>query len=85
MYKSVPNRLFRKRRAVGAADALGKVLANTDAASRRGELASGIFCISRSECPIADTQFGVAVVVTNQVVASVDGGPFAQADAKKPM
>jgi hypothetical protein len=31
------------------------------------------------------TQFGVAVVVTNQVVAQVDGGQFAQADAKKPM
>lgn len=30
-------------------------------------------------------QFGVAVVVTNQVVAQVDGGQFAQADAKKPM
>ena len=33
----------------------------------------------------ADVQFGVAVVVTNQVVAQVDGGQFAQADAKKPM
>ena len=33
----------------------------------------------------ADDQFGVAVVVTNQVVAQVDGGQFAQADAKKPM
>lgn len=30
-------------------------------------------------------QFGVAVVVTNQVVAQVDGGQFAGADAKKPM
>lgn len=30
-------------------------------------------------------KFGVAVVVTNQVVAQVDGGQFAQADAKKPM
>ena len=31
------------------------------------------------------SQFGVAVVVTNQVVAQVDGGQFAGADAKKPM
>lgn len=30
-------------------------------------------------------QFGVAVVVTNQVVAQVDGGMFAGMDPKKPM
>lgn len=33
----------------------------------------------------AHPQFGVAVVVTNQVVAQVDGGQFAGADSKKPM
>jgi DNA repair protein RAD51 len=30
-------------------------------------------------------QFGVAVVVTNQVVASVDNMPGAPADSKKPI
>lgn len=45
--------------------------------SRVGEIVSGSAAHSM--------QFGVAVVVTNQVVAQVDGGQFAQADAKKPM
>jgi DNA repair protein RAD51 len=31
------------------------------------------------------TQFGVACVLTNQVVAQVDGGMFAGADPKKPI
>ena len=30
-------------------------------------------------------QFGVAVVITNQVVATVDGGSMYQADNKKPV
>lgn len=30
-------------------------------------------------------EFGVAVVITNQVVAQVDGGSMYQADAKKPI
>lgn len=30
-------------------------------------------------------QFGVACVLTNQVVAQVDGGMFAGADPKKPI
>jgi len=30
-------------------------------------------------------EFGIAVVITNQVVAQVDGGPMAGADARKPV
>lgn len=30
-------------------------------------------------------EFGVAVVITNQVVAQVDAGPMVQADSKKPI
>lgn len=30
-------------------------------------------------------EFGVAVLITNQVVAQVDGGPMVQADSKKPI
>lgn len=33
----------------------------------------------------SDRQYGIAVVVTNQVVASVDNAPGAPADAKKPI
>ena len=34
---------------------------------------------------LSRSQFGVAVVVTNQVVAQVDGGAMFQADPKKPI
>lgn len=30
-------------------------------------------------------EYGVAVLITNQVVAQVDGGPMFQADTKKPI
>lgn len=55
--------------------------------SGRGELSARQMHLAkflRTLMRLAD-EFGVAVVVTNQVVASVDGGPFAQADAKKPI
>jgi DNA repair protein RAD51 len=38
----------------------------------------------RSLQRIAD-EFGVAVIITNQVVASVDNGPFAGGETKKPI
>lgn len=34
---------------------------------------------------VSFVQFGVAVLMTNQVVASVDGGAMFQADPKKPI
>lgn len=55
--------------------------------SGRGELSARQTHLAkflRTLMRLAD-EFGVAVVVTNQVVAQVDGGQFAQADAKKPM
>lgn len=39
-------------------------------------------------CELIDTiviQFGIAVVITNQVVAQVDGASMFQADPKKPI
>lgn len=53
----------------------------------RGELAArqnhlGLFL--RMLQRLAD-EFGVAVVITNQVTAAVDGGPMFVADAKKPI
>ena len=35
--------------------------------------------------PILHAQFGVAVVITNQVVAQVDGASMFAADPKKPI
>ncbi|GFZ48036.1 DNA repair protein RAD51 [Saitozyma sp. JCM 24511] len=55
--------------------------------SGRGELSARQTHLAkflRTLMRLAD-EFGVAVVVTNQVVAQVDGGQFAQADAKKPI
>jgi len=34
---------------------------------------------------VIDVQFGVAVVITNQVVAQVDGAAMFTADPKKPI
>jgi hypothetical protein len=48
-------------------------------------LADEVSCTPRISSEELTKQFGVAVVVTNQVVAQVDGGQFAGADAKKPM
>ncbi|KJH51728.1 DNA repair protein RAD51 [Dictyocaulus viviparus] len=53
----------------------------------RGELASRQMALSkmmRLLIKLAD-EFGVAVVITNQVVAQVDGGAIFQMDAKKPI
>ncbi|KAJ1348092.1 DNA repair protein RAD51 A [Parelaphostrongylus tenuis] len=53
----------------------------------RGELASRQMALSkmmRLLIKLAD-EFGVAVVITNQVVAQVDGGTMFQVDAKKPI
>ncbi|KAK8850566.1 DNA repair protein RAD51 [Kwoniella newhampshirensis] len=55
--------------------------------SGRGELSARQMHLAkflRTLMRLAD-EFGVAVVVTNQVVAQVDGGQFAVADAKKPI
>lgn len=55
--------------------------------SGRGELSARQMNLARflrTLQRIAD-EFGVAVVVTNQVVAQVDGGSMFQADAKKPI
>ncbi|KAL1412666.1 DNA repair protein RAD51 [Vanrija pseudolonga] len=55
--------------------------------SGRGELSARQMHLAkflRTLMRLAD-EFGVAVVVTNQVVAQVDGGQFASADAKKPI
>ncbi|NXD32678.1 RAD51 protein, partial [Spelaeornis formosus] len=55
--------------------------------SGRGELSARQTHLAkflRTLMRLAD-EFGVAVVVTNQVVAQVDGGQFAGADAKKPI
>ena len=56
--------------------------------SGRGELANRQMSLAkflRQLQKMAD-EFGVAVVITNQVVAQVDGGAmFAGADAKKPI
>ncbi|RXK42000.1 DNA repair protein RAD51 [Tremella mesenterica] len=55
--------------------------------SGRGELSARQMHLAkflRTLMRLAD-EFGVAVVVTNQVVAQVDGGQFAGADAKKPI
>lgn len=49
-------------------------------AARQTHLAKFLRMLQR----LAD-EFGVAVVLTNQVVAQVDGGMFAGADPKKPM
>lgn len=35
--------------------------------------------------PVSNSQFGVAVVITNQVVAQVDGASLFAADPKKPV
>ncbi|EYC14722.1 hypothetical protein Y032_0039g12 [Ancylostoma ceylanicum] len=53
----------------------------------RGELAARQMALSkmmRLLIKLAD-EFGVAVVITNQVVAQVDGGTMFQMDAKKPI
>ncbi|GMS79071.1 hypothetical protein PENTCL1PPCAC_1246 [Pristionchus entomophagus] len=53
----------------------------------RGELANRQMALGRfmrQLMKLAD-QFGIAVVITNQVVASVDGGAMYQADSKKPI
>ncbi|KIH67175.1 Rad51 protein [Ancylostoma duodenale] len=55
----------------------------------RGELAARQMALSklvmmRLLIKLAD-EFGVAVVITNQVVAQVDGGAMFQMDAKKPI
>ncbi|ETN81028.1 hypothetical protein NECAME_08781 [Necator americanus] len=55
--------------------------------SGRGELAARQMALSkmmRLLIKLAD-EFGVAVVITNQVVAQVDGGSMFQVDAKKPI
>lgn len=55
--------------------------------SGRGELSARQMHLAkflRSLMRLAD-EFGVAVVVTNQVVASVDNAPGAPADARKPI
>ncbi|WVN89611.1 DNA repair protein RAD51 [Cryptococcus depauperatus CBS 7841] len=55
--------------------------------SGRGELSARQMHLAkflRTLMRLAD-EFGVAVIVTNQVVAQVDGGQFAVADAKKPI
>jgi len=56
--------------------------------SGRGELSArqmGLAKFLRNLQRIAD-EFGVAVVISNQVVATVDGGAMMfQADAKKPI
>ncbi|WWD07281.1 DNA repair protein RAD51 [Kwoniella europaea PYCC6329] len=55
--------------------------------SGRGELSARQMHLAkflRTLMRLAD-EFGIAVVVTNQVVAQVDGGQFAVADAKKPI
>ncbi|KAH7715760.1 DNA repair protein RAD51 1 [Aphelenchoides avenae] len=55
--------------------------------SGRGELAARQMHLAqflRGLLGLAD-QFGVAVVITNQVVAQVDGGPSAFMDPKKPI
>ncbi|ORX40976.1 putative recombinase [Kockovaella imperatae] len=55
--------------------------------SGRGELSARQTHLAkflRTLMRLAD-EFGVAVVVTNQVVAQVDGGQFAGVDAKKPI
>lgn len=55
--------------------------------SGRGELSARQMSLARflrSLSRIAD-EFGVAVVITNQVVAQVDGGAFMGADSKKPI
>ncbi|KAH7717956.1 hypothetical protein AAVH_14603, partial [Aphelenchoides avenae] len=55
--------------------------------SGRGELAARQTHLAkflRGLMGLAD-QFGVAVVITNQVVAQVDGGPSAFVDPKKPI
>lgn len=81
VHVTVPHRLLRSRRAICPTDSPRKVPSHTHEISRRGMscVEKGILCTAHT------TQFGVAVVVTNQVVAQVDGGQFAQADAKKPM
>lgn len=61
-------------------------LYRTDYAGR-GELAARQMHLARFMrllLRLAD-EFGVAVVITNQVVAQVDGGAMFQADAKKPI
>jgi len=55
--------------------------------SGRGELSARQMSLAkflRHLQRMAD-EFGVAVLITNQVVAQVDGGVFAVADAKKPI
>jgi len=55
--------------------------------SGRGELSARQMHLARflrSLTRIAD-EFGVAVVITNQVVATVDGGAFMGGDSKKPI
>ena len=55
--------------------------------SGRGELSARQMSLAkfmRSLQRIAD-EFGVAVVITNQVVAQVDGGAFMGGDTKKPI
>lgn len=37
------------------------------------------------DCDTIVIQFGIAVVITNQVVAQVDGASMFQADPKKPI
>lgn len=55
--------------------------------SGRGELSARQMSLAkfmRSLQRLAD-EFGVAVVITNQVVAQVDGGAFMGGDTKKPI
>ena len=44
-----------------------------------------IFCDPHRLCFRLSDEFGVAVVITNQVVAQVDGGAMFAADPKKPI
>lgn len=55
--------------------------------SGRGELSARQMHLARflrMLLRLAD-EFGVAVLISNQVVAQVDGGPMFQADPKKPI
>lgn len=92
MHFAVSYRLFRTRRVVGTSDASSKVSEDVDATLGRGEIVTPLFTtdtaiklVIKLILIIPGRQFGVAVVVTNQVVAQVDGAMFAGADPKKPM
>ena len=44
-----------------------------------------LVCMFLSFLPLFSLQFGVAVVITNQVVAQVDGAAMFTSDPKKPI